>query len=96
MKYNGCNGCQHYQWDGKCPSFAKGSIPMEILSGDFIHTKRHPNQKGDQLWEARTPERQKEIKQQFAEHMTKKQAQKKDSYQDGYNVIMSQRRIRPR
>lgn len=69
MDYNGCSGCQHYQWDGSCPAFPGGNIPLNIVSGEWQHTRRHRLQIDDRVWEPRTPERDKEVRAQLAEHM---------------------------
>jgi len=67
--YNGCLGCQHYTFDGKCPAFPDGKIPLDIASGQREHTFLHPMQTGPQLWEPRTPERDAEIKRQLMDSM---------------------------
>lgn len=57
-----CARCRHLVDDKAglvyvCEAFPKG-IPEEILSGRFRHTKKHPKQKGDILFE---PENRIEI-----------------------------------
>ena len=69
--YNGCLGCQHYTFDGKCPAFPMGKIPLDIVGGQREHTFLHPAQTGLQLWEPRTVVKDVEIRRQLTESMGK-------------------------
>ena len=49
-KMKGCDNCKHYNNDGiSCKAFKV--IPIEIISGEFSHTKKHPEQKNDIVFE---------------------------------------------
>lgn len=45
-----CSKCQNYINNIKCKAFPKG-IPENILIGEFDHTKKHPNQDNNTLFE---------------------------------------------
>ncbi|MBN1547260.1 MAG: hypothetical protein JW902_11420 [Syntrophaceae bacterium] len=45
----GCKNAEHP--DGGCKAFPGRALPDDILSGDFEHTKRHPEQDNDILFE---------------------------------------------
>lgn len=34
-----------------CPAFSPNGIPEEILIGEFVHDKKHPDQKNEILFE---------------------------------------------
>jgi hypothetical protein len=70
--YTGCRGCQHYQFDGSCPAFDGGKIPLDILSGDFEHTQKHRLQINSMTWSQRTGQREIEIREQLAEAIKKR------------------------
>jgi hypothetical protein len=71
MTYNGCTGCQNYLFDGGCPAFPNG-IPLRILSGETIHDKVLNGQETLLVWQARTPERDVQIRQEFASYLESK------------------------
>ncbi|MBL7086448.1 MAG: cytoplasmic protein [Candidatus Cloacimonetes bacterium] len=45
-----CPVCKHYTADLKCKAFPD-EIPEEILIGEFDHTKKHPEQDNDIVFE---------------------------------------------
>jgi hypothetical protein len=45
-----CLVCINYQFKFKCLAFPKG-IPEEILINKFDHTKKHPDQKNNIVFE---------------------------------------------
>jgi len=45
-----CYNCKRYLSDNNCSAFLEG-IPEKILTGEFNHTKKHPDQKNDILFE---------------------------------------------
>ncbi len=50
-----CISCKHLQsdkYETGCDAFPNRSLPDDILLGPFIHTKRHPEQDNDILYEA--------------------------------------------
>ena len=53
---NQCLNCKHFQKKksfmpvGKCDAFPD-RIPKTILEGNYDHTKKHPDQKNDILFE---------------------------------------------
>jgi len=49
--YIQCQVCKNYLGDGRCFAFEKKDIPFEIISGEFDHTKKHPDQDNDILFE---------------------------------------------
>jgi hypothetical protein len=51
MEYKGCLHCKHVNIsDLSCKAFPEG-IPLNIISGDFIHTKAYPGQVGEYLFD---------------------------------------------
>lgn len=47
-----CPTCKHLNEDGwRCDAFTEEDIPYEIINGEFRHTKKHPDQDSDILWE---------------------------------------------
>ena len=44
-----CMVCKNYIDKKNCKAFPNG-IPEEILTGEFDHTKKHPEQKNDILF----------------------------------------------
>ena len=50
-----CNNCKQYTGYANCKAFPEG-IPDDILTGEFDHTKKHPEQKNDILFEPITKE----------------------------------------
>jgi len=46
-----CYNCEYYIGDSECVAFPDG-IPEDILTGDFDHTKKHPNQTNDIVFES--------------------------------------------
>ena len=53
-----CLQCKNYERGGKCSAFPEG-IPIKIISGKFVHTKKFPNQENDIVFE---PIRKKIVK----------------------------------
>ena len=52
-----CPSCKHFTPDDvgfRCEAFTDTDIPYEILNGEFRHTKKHPEQDNDILWERKT------------------------------------------
>ena len=45
-----CFECKHYFRDYKCKVFPD-NIPLDIVEGDFDHTKKHPEQENDIVFE---------------------------------------------
>ena len=45
-----CFSCKHLLFYPRCMSFLK-KIPEDIVSGKFIHTKKHPDQDNDIVFE---------------------------------------------
>jgi hypothetical protein len=45
-----CFRCKHFLEGYKCPAFPEG-IPNDILSNEFIHNKKHPEQQGALLFD---------------------------------------------
>ncbi|GEM_PF-3939170 len=59
--FSGCkcfDHCKHLQEnvgpDGWCAAFPDGPVPDDIFMGEFDHTKRHPDQKNDIVYEKET------------------------------------------
>lgn len=50
MAISQCFLCAHYKKDLKCRAFPRG-IPKRILSGDFDHKEKYPNQQGTIVFE---------------------------------------------
>ena len=42
-----CPKCKHFISAGRLECKAFGKIPLEILNNEFIHNKKHPDQKND-------------------------------------------------
>ena len=43
-----CRVCKHYIGPGYCHAFPEG-IPLDIVGGEFVHDKKHPEQFGNDL-----------------------------------------------
>ncbi len=50
MMTDQCNICKHYTGALECEAFPKG-IPGDILTGEFDHTEKHPDQDNDIVFE---------------------------------------------
>jgi len=44
IEYKGCLYCRHYRFNGTCPGFDPGVIPLDIASGATKHITPLPNQ----------------------------------------------------
>jgi hypothetical protein len=45
-----CPICKYHKFSLTCKAFPKG-IPSKILTGEFDHTKKHPDQKNNIVFE---------------------------------------------
>jgi len=49
--WGGCGRCKHFRFEGTCPAFDPGKIPLPILSGELRHTTPVPGQTNDIVYE---------------------------------------------